>query len=94
MDNLFAVHMLNDEGKEKAAGIARCFDDLLTNLKVWCGEEREFSIVKTKLEEAAFFAKKAMACKPENQVTDSPAVTGTYAEAVNESLGKGRIKAK
>lgn len=34
---------------------------------------REFAIVMTKLEEACFFAKKAMALQPENQLPKEPA---------------------
>lgn len=63
---LFQVHMLNDQGKVKAGAIAKAFDLLLQELVSVCPEGREFSIVKTKLEEASFFAKKAMANNPEN----------------------------
>lgn len=64
----FAVHMLNTEGKEKAQHIAANFDALLNALESLCGSDgREMAIVKTKLEEACFFAKKAMASNPENQ---------------------------
>lgn len=67
MDPLFEVHMLNEAGKGKATVIACKFFELLCELKVVCPEGRELSIVKTKLEEASFFAKKAMANVPENQ---------------------------
>jgi len=68
MDQAFEVHMLNETGKEKARKIALAFDDLMTILKGDCGEGRELAIVRTKLEEACFFAKKAMAKQPENQI--------------------------
>jgi hypothetical protein len=67
MNSLFEVHMLNTEGKIKANKIATAFDTLLIQLAVICPEGREFALVKTKLEEAAFFAKKAMAKNPNNQ---------------------------
>lgn len=57
----FAVHILSSEGLDKAQEIAAAFDDLLTKLETLCSPGREFSITKTKLEEAAFFAKKSMA---------------------------------
>ena len=68
MDRLFEFHLLNDNGKQKAQEIADNFDVLLENLKALCSEGREFSIVKTKLEEACFFAKKSMAVQPENKL--------------------------
>ncbi len=70
MHKEFTVHMLNEEGKIKAGKIAAAFDDCLTALEQVCAvASREFSIVKTKLEEASFFAKKSMAndhtnCQP------------------------------
>lgn len=70
MDPLFEVHMLNDEGKGHAAGIAGDFHALLESVKAQIGDgaaTREFSICKTKLEEACFYAKKAMALQPRNQ---------------------------
>lgn len=63
----FATHMLNETGKIKASRIREYFDFLLESLGQHCPPSREFSIVKTKLEEACFFAKKAMAVLPENQ---------------------------
>jgi len=68
MDSLFKVHLLNDQGKRHAHLIADQFDMLLTYLESVCPTGREMSIVRTKLEEASFFAKKAMASKVENQL--------------------------
>lgn len=68
MEPLFTVHKLNEEGMKKAEVIAGEFTNLLYTLATVCPENtREFSIVKTKLEEASFFAKKAMASQPANQ---------------------------
>lgn len=64
----FQVHKLNDEGMRKAIAIADAFDDLMEDLKALMPEGRALSIVKTKLEEACFFAKKGMAVDPVNQV--------------------------
>ena len=61
MNKEFEVHILTDDGIGKAKEIAVVFDDFLNRLKTLCPEGREFAIVKTKLEESAFFAKKAMA---------------------------------
>lgn len=70
MDHIFQVHILNDEGIKKAKRIANAFDDCLEVLHEMCPiNSREFSIVRTKLEEACFFAKKSMANVPENQKT-------------------------
>jgi len=65
--NEFTVHMLNEEGIGKANLIKSMFDAFLTELSAICGTGREYSIVKTKLEEACFFAKKSMACQKVNQ---------------------------
>jgi hypothetical protein len=67
----FAVYTLNNLGYEKALDIAAIFDDTLEKLAQYCPPSREFSIVKTHLETACFFAKKAMAVNPNNQL-DTP----------------------
>lgn len=67
----FASHKLNERGQRNAADIASAFSALLDDLENDRGCEvksREFSIVKTKLEEACFFAKKSMAIREEMQV--------------------------
>jgi hypothetical protein len=61
MNAEFEVHVLTDAGKQKAKLIADIFNRCLDALEQICPVSREFSIVKTKLEEASFFAKKAMA---------------------------------
>lgn len=68
IDPLFRVHMLNDTGKEKARAMAAKFSALLFDLNMLGAlNGREGAIVKTKLEEACFFAKKSMASQQENQ---------------------------
>lgn len=76
MNAEFQVHSLNPKGVEKAKGIAVAFDELLEKLFTLASQEdktvapvrsREMSIVRLKLEEASFFAKKAMANLKENQ---------------------------
>lgn len=65
---MFEVHMLNEDGKRKAAILAGAFKDLVIILEGQCGPAgREMAIVRTKLEEACFFAKRAMAVNPESQ---------------------------
>lgn len=69
MNKEFEVHMLNAEGVKKANVIANIFDTALDNLLLLIGVSgREVAIVKTKMEEASFFSKKAMASRPENQL--------------------------
>lgn len=64
----FSGHLLNAKGIENAKLIAEGFSTLLNNIESICGSgSREMSIVKTKLEEASFFAKKAMAVRSEYQ---------------------------
>ena len=66
--DLFSVHMLNDQGKVKANDIAELFSNLLYGLEnMMPANSRNMSIVKTKLQEAAFFAKREMAEQKENQ---------------------------
>lgn len=66
MNKEFAVHMLNPEGRDKAHHIAEAFDACLVKLVAICPAGREMALVRTKLEEACFFAKKAMASDPKN----------------------------
>ena len=68
MSPLFQTHKLNDNGFYKAKEIAVAFNSLLIQLEHLCPiDNREFSIVKTKLEEACFYAKKTMANESINQ---------------------------
>lgn len=64
----FSVHRLNDEGLTKADVIATAFSRLLDHLEEVCGKEgREMALVRTLLQQCAFYAKRAMAVRPENQ---------------------------
>lgn len=63
----FKVHRLNAAGMAKAQLIAEIFSGTLGAIEGIVPQSRELSIVKTKLEEAAFFAKRGMAQHPFNQ---------------------------
>jgi len=75
----FAVHILNEGGIEKAKKLAEVFDRALTEIETLTARPRgdillpggtngrELAIVRTHLEIASFFSKKAMAILPENQ---------------------------
>lgn len=63
----FKVYILNEHGIEKAKEIKRIFEECLDAILHHCPPGRELSIVKTKLEEACFFAKKSMAQFEVNQ---------------------------
>lgn len=65
---LFQFHKLNEDGIAKAKSIQETFEATVEELENVCKDSpREFAIVKTKLEEACFFAKKAMAIQEKNQ---------------------------
>ncbi len=67
----FEFHLLDEEGKAKAQEIAESFDALLTKLlEINPKASREMSICRTKLEEASFYAKKAMAVERVNKKLD------------------------
>lgn len=80
MNKEFQTYALNQAGIDKSNRIAEAFDRLLVELTTpiptgdgsqafsLCPPTRELAIVRTKLEEAAFFAKKAMASEPVNQM--------------------------
>lgn len=65
----FKVHILNATGKAKAAEIASDFSNLLDVLESGpCGKDgRDLALVRTHLELASFYAKRAMASRTENQ---------------------------
>ena len=69
MHKEFEVHALNVGGIARANAIADAFDGLLRELEVVVTNHasREFRICCTKLEEASFFAKKALALEARNQ---------------------------
>jgi hypothetical protein len=69
MDPLFAVHLLNEDGKKKATELAQTFDKCLEAVTtvIGSGPSRETALVRTHLELASFYSKKAMAIRPENQ---------------------------
>lgn len=70
---LFAHRLLNDAGSSKARAIADLFTNALTDLEQLMPlGGREGAIVRTKLEEACFFAKKCMALQTVNQLASSP----------------------
>jgi hypothetical protein len=65
----FEVHLLNETGIARAQQMAVDFNLFLHQLESLVGtaEGREMAIVRTKLEEACFFAKKALANQPQHQ---------------------------
>jgi hypothetical protein len=65
----FQVHLLNEEGKAKALQLAEAFSDLMDRVEALGlgGDGRALALAKTKLEEACFFAKRAMASRAVNQ---------------------------
>jgi hypothetical protein len=74
MHKEFELLMLSEAGMEKARAISAAFDTCLKSLlEISPKPSREMSIVRTKLEEAYFYAKKAMALKVENNLSPLPA---------------------
>lgn len=65
----FQVHKLNEGGMTMAKQLGEVFSEALDKIESIAGAYgREMSIVRTKLEEAIYFAKRAMAQKPGNQL--------------------------
>lgn len=63
MRDEFKVHLLSEDGIKRAKDLAEAFSELLDKLEGICPGSPEFTISKRKLEEACFYAKKAMAQK-------------------------------
>lgn len=78
----FKVHLLNPEGLDKATRLAQAFSVCLDIVEEIVGDVqeggaivasgRDMAIVRTKLQEASFFAKRAMACRRVNQQEPDP----------------------
>lgn len=64
----FSSHVLNERGQARVEQARKDFTALLSALNVHITDARCMSLVRTKLEEAAFFAVKGIALDPENQV--------------------------
>lgn len=60
MNKEFSTTKVTPEGVQKINQARSILDGTLDALKILCPEGREFSLVKTKLEEAGFFAVKAI----------------------------------
>ena len=64
----FQVHRLNEQGLAKADSLASVFSEALDKIEGLAGSDgREMVIVRTKMEEASYYSKRAMAQRPENQ---------------------------
>lgn len=91
MDPAFQSHRLNEAGLAKAKEIGESFDALLASLPK--GDPRCGAIVKTKLEEACFFAKKAMAVLAEYQVAPLLFLLGSVLFAPSTALAQDAVAA-
>jgi len=88
----FAVHLLNDQGKDKALRIAEIFSSALNQLEEICGKQgREMAIVRTHLQDAGFYAKRAMAIRPENQQAANADPIGFGSVAASPDVGAPSI---
>jgi hypothetical protein len=65
----FEVHKLNEIGFKRVNLIKDIFNESLNKILGICPPSRELSIVRTKLEEACFYAKKSMANDVSNQIS-------------------------
>jgi hypothetical protein len=65
----FQVHLLNEGGLNDAMLLGEAFSRLLDEVESLIPEGREHALVLivTKLQEASFFAKRALAMAPQNQ---------------------------
>lgn len=64
---MFEVHKLNDVGFAKARELQNLFEKFRNDvMEITSGGSRETSLFTTHLEIASFYAKRAMAMKPDN----------------------------
>lgn len=63
----FQVHLLNDQGIGRAQMLGAVFSEALDRIEAIIPPGRDRAIVVTKLQEASFFAKRAIAADPVNQ---------------------------
>lgn len=63
---MLSTYLLNDTGLEKTKTMKTCLQTAVTEVLTMLPEGREKSIFKTKIEEAAFFATRAIAAEPTN----------------------------
>lgn len=64
----FQVHRLNEVGLQKAEMLGEAFSILLETVDALVPQGRERSLVVTKLQEASYWAKRAIAVQPDNQL--------------------------
>lgn len=62
----FEFIRLNPEAINECIDVAKLFSVFWDNLQTMCPEGREMALVKTKLQEASFFAKKSISLEPSN----------------------------
>ena len=72
MRDEFAVHRLNDKGMDEANQLGELFSLLLHSIEQRTGTDGlEVDMVRLKLQEASYFAKRAIAKRSENQLDSS-----------------------
>jgi len=64
---MFETYLLNEDGKQAVNLVRSAFHDMIGKLNHLCPKGREYAIVQTKLEEACFFAVKAVSMDEKNQ---------------------------
>lgn len=64
----FQTHLLNERGLTAVGDVGQVFSDMLYKIEALIPPGRERAIVVTKLQEACFFAKRAVADITENQL--------------------------
>jgi len=67
MRDEFQVHMLNDTGIAAATQLGEIFSEALTKIDALVPPGRERALVVTKMQEASYWAKRAIAVVPTNQ---------------------------